>query len=141
MSERDRVSPEYFNENDIKHLPGTLGIRVTAVQKGRLEAELEVSEKHLALNGYLHAGAIITLADSGAGYGCMANLPEGASGFTTIELKSNHMATVTDGTIRCVAKCLHAGRTTQVWESSVYAAATDKLLAKFTCTQLVLYSR
>ncbi|MDJ0751576.1 MAG: PaaI family thioesterase [Woeseiaceae bacterium] len=135
------MTPDYFNENDLKHLPGTLGIKVTSVQKGRLEAELDIAEKHLALNGYLHAGTIITLADSGAGYGCMANLPDGASGFTTIELKSNHLATATEGTIRCVSECLHTGRTTQVWESSVYSAATGKLLAKFTCTQLILYPR
>ena len=135
------MTPEYFNESDLKHLPGTLGIKVTAVRKGRLEAELEIAEKHLALNGYLHAGTIITLADSGAGYGCLASLPEGASGFTTIELKSNHMATATEGTIRCVSECLHAGRTTQVWESTVYSDDPEKMLARFTCTQLILYPR
>ncbi len=133
------MTPAYFNENDLKHLPGLLGIEVTAVHKGRLEAKLEVSEKHLALNGYLHAGTIVTLADSGAGYGCLANLPEGASGFTTIELKSNHMATAREGIIYCVSECIHAGRTTQVWESSVFSDESAKMLAKFTCTQLILY--
>ena len=83
------MTPEYFTNKDLKHLPGTLGIEVTSVHKGRLEAKLVVSEKHLAINGFLHAGTIISLADSGAGYGCLANLPEGASGFTTLELKSN----------------------------------------------------
>ena len=141
MREGKSVTPEYFNEKDLKHLPGTLGIEVTAVKKGWLEAKLEVSEKHLAINGYLHAGTIVTLADSGAGYGCLANLPEGASGFTTIELKSNHVATAKEGSIYCVSKCIHAGRTTQVWESSVFAHPTDRMLAKFTCTQLILYPR
>ena len=135
------MTPEQFNEADREHLPGLLGIEVTAVHKGRLEARLEVERKHQALNGYLHAGTIITLADSGAGYGCMANLPEGATGFTTIELKSNHMATVNEGVIRCESECLHAGRTTQVWESRVFAEATGKMLAKFTCTQMILYPR
>lgn len=139
MTEGSTLTPDYFNEKDRKHLPGFLGIKVTSVEKGRLEARLELSEQHLALNGYLHAGTVVTLADSGAGYGCLANLPEGASGFTTIELKSNHMGTARDGTIRCVSECLHAGRTTQVWESSVYSDASGKMLAKFTCTQLILY--
>ena len=140
MSE-ETVTPQDFKGGDIKHLPGLLGIEVASVSRGRVEARLEVAEKHLAVNGYLHAGTIVTLADSSAGYGCMASLPEGASGFTTIELKSNHMATVTEGVIECVAECIHAGRTTQVWESLVSAAATGKLLAKFTCTQLILYPR
>lgn len=135
------MTPESFTENDLKHLPGLLGIDVTSVQRGRLEARLEVSEKHLAINGYLHAGTIVTLADTGAGYGCLANLPEGASGFTTIELKSNHMATAKEGVISCVSECIHAGRTTQVWESSIYSDAADRMLAKFTCTQLILYPR
>lgn len=129
------MTPEYFAKMDLEHLPGLLGIEVTDVQKGRLEARLEVFEKHLAINGYLHAGAIVSLADSGAGYGCLANLPDGASGFTTIELKSNLMATARDGIIRCVSECVHAGKTTQVWESTVFLDASEKTLAKFTCTQ------
>ncbi len=84
MREGNLLTPEHFNEKDLGHLPGALGVEVTAVEKGRLEAKLEVSEEHLAINGYLHAGTIVTLADSGAGYGCLANLPEGATGFTTI---------------------------------------------------------
>ncbi len=141
MSDGNTVTPEYFTERDLKHLPGLLGIEVVEIQKGQLKARLELSEKHLALNGYLHAGTIVTLADSGAGYGCLANLPEGASGFTTIELKSNHLATAREGLIHCVSECIHAGRTTQVWESSVYSESTGKMLAKFTCTQLILYPR
>ena len=136
-----KTTPEHFNEKDLEHLPGILGVEVTAVQKGRLEAKLEVTTKHLAINGYLHAGTIVTLADSGAGYGCLANLPDGATGFTTIELKSNHMATVNEGVIRCVAECVHAGRTTQVWQSTVTSDVTGKVLARFTCTQLILYPR
>ena len=135
------MTPEYLNQKDRRHLPGLLGIEVTAIHRGRVEAKLEISDKHLALNGYLHAGTIITLADSAAGYGCLANLPDRASGFTTIELKSNHMGTTRAGVVKCTAECLHAGRTTQVWESSVISESTEKMLARFVCTQLILYSQ
>ena len=125
---------------DKEHLPGLLGIDVVEVASGRLVAKLKVAKKHMALNGYLHAGSVITLADSSAGYGCLANLPEGALGFTTVELKCNLMGTVTQGEVVCVASCLHAGRTTQVWECEVRSEAS-KLLAKFACTQLILYAK
>jgi 1,4-dihydroxy-2-naphthoyl-CoA hydrolase len=125
---------------DKDHLPGLLGIDVVEVASGRLVAKLKVAKKHMALNGYLHAGSVITLADSSAGYGCLANLPEGALGFTTVELKCNLMGTVTQGEVVCVASCLHAGRTTQVWECEVRSEAS-KLLAKFACTQLILYAK
>ena len=97
-------------------LPGHLGVRITRVDNGEVDAELDVLPHLLAPNGYLHAGAIITLADTAAGYACMTNLPEGANSFTTIEIKSNHLGTARDGTIRCTAKAAHVGRTTQVWQ-------------------------
>ena len=134
------MNPEFFNKNDQYNLPGILGIEVLEVGEGRLVAKLDVTRKHMAINGYLHAGSVISLADSSAGYGCMANLPEGASGFTTIELKSNLFGTVTKGAVRCIASCLHAGRATQIWECEVVSENSEKLLAKFTCTQLILYS-
>jgi len=135
------MTPEYFMDRDADNLPGMLDIKVTDVKKGTLKAQLEVSRKHLSINGFLHAGTLITLADSAAGYGCMANLPEGAAGFTTIELKSNMTSSVKEGVISCVSECVHSGRTTQVWESIVTSEVTGKMLAKFTCTQLVIYPR
>ena len=92
----------------------------------------------MAPNGYLHAGAVVTLADSAAGYGCVASLPEGATGFTTIELKANFLGTANDGTLVCEAVALHSGRTTQVWDATVRADG-GKTLAVFRCTQLLLY--
>lgn len=137
----ENLTPEYFNYNVNEKLAGLLGLKTTKVGSGSMELELEVKKKHLAINGYLHAGTLVTLADTAAGNGCMANLPDNASGFTTIELKCNLISTVRSGKIICAAKCIHAGGTTQVWESKVRVAATHKLLATFTCTQLILYPR
>ena len=135
------MNPEYFNEKDLEHLPGLLDVKVTEVDKGVLKSKLEVSKKHLAINGYLHAGTVITLADTSAGYGCMANLPDGAAGFTTIELKSNLLSTATEGAIYYSPVCVHSGRTTQVWESIVTSELSGKTIARFTCTQLILYKK
>jgi 1,4-dihydroxy-2-naphthoyl-CoA hydrolase len=137
----ENLTSEYFNVNVSENLPGLLGLNVTKVGRGSMELELEVKKKHLAINGYLHAGTIVSLADTAAGNGCMANLPDRAIGFTTIELKSNLINTVRSGKIICSSKCLHAGRTTQVWESKVMEAETQTLIAAFTCTQLVLYPK
>ena len=137
----ENFTSEYFNGNVTEKLPGLLGLNVTKVGRGSMVLELEVERKHLAINGYLHAGTIVTLADTAAGNGCMANLPDLAIGFTTIELKCNLISTVRSGKIICISKCLHEGKTTQVWESKVMEMATKKLIAAFTCTQLVLYPR
>lgn len=134
-------NPIDFNALGSTHLPGLLGIVIREVGKHEVRAELRVRTELMAPNGYLHAGSVITLADTAAGYGCIANLPPGATGFTTIELKSNHLGTTREGTLDCVATPVHVGRTTQVWDSVISHRETGKTLALFRCTQLVIYPK
>lgn len=122
-------------------LPGLLGIVILQASPEEVHAELPVRPVVMAPNGYLHAGSIVSLADTCAGYGCIANLPAGANGFTTIELKSNHLGTARDGVIECKARPVHLGRTTQVWDAVVTHRDTGKTLALFRCTQLLLYPK
>src|SRR5260221_8752442 len=119
-----RLTPAYFNDISRGHLPEHLGIVVLEVADGLLRAELPVQGFLLAPNGYLHAGSVVSLADTCAGYGCIAHLPEGAHGFTTVELKSNHLATTREGVIEGIGRAVHRGRTTQVWDVVVSARET-----------------
>jgi 1,4-dihydroxy-2-naphthoyl-CoA hydrolase len=118
-------------------LPGLLGIDVYEVSEGAARARLELGEQHLAPNGYLHAGTVVSLADSACGYGCILHLPEGATGFTTIELKTNFVRSAREGTIECEAQLVHGGRTTQIWDATV-ADPDGRPMAIFRCTQLIL---
>ena len=135
------VTAEQFNARSVGKLPGHLGIVVTQVEPGRVRAELVVGEHLLAPNGYLHAGSVVTLADTSAGCGCLASLPDGAVGFTTVELKSNHVGTALAGTLDCVATAAHLGRTTQVWDATVTHRDSGRTIALFRCTQMVLYPK
>ena len=135
------MTPEEFNRRGEGRLPGLLGLVVTRVAAHELHAELAVLPHHLAPNGYLHAGTVVTLADTCAGYGCVAHLPEGATGFTTIELKSNHLGTARTGTIDCVARALHLGCSTQVWDATVSHRDSGRTIAMFRCTQMVIYGQ
>ena len=131
--------PEHFNSLQHGSLPGVLGLTVTAVGEDGVHATMAVTPAHMAPNGFLHAAAIVTLADTCCGYGCMSRLPPGASGFTTIELKSNHLGTALEGSIECHARPAHLGRTTQVWDATV--SAKGKTIALFRCTQMVLWPK
>jgi uncharacterized protein (TIGR00369 family) len=135
------VTSEQLNKVGIGKLPGHLGIVITHVSESELSAELAIKEEHMAPNGYLHAGTVVTLADTCAGYGCIANLPQGATGFTTIELKSNHLGTAKTGTIVGSAKPVHLGKTTQVWDAIVTHRDSGKTIALFRCTQMILYAK
>ena len=119
--------------------PGLLGIKVIQCEESEVRLEMAVTRRHLAPNGYLHAGGVVSLADTSCGYGTMANLPQGASGFTTVELKSNHLGTIREGSLESVATPVHRGRTTQVWDALVLNKNTGDTIALFRCTQLILY--
>ena len=122
------------------HLPGLIGMRIVAVTPERLVSRLAVRTELMAPNGFLHAATIVALADTTCGYATVVNLPQGADGFTTVELKSNFFGTTRDGAIDCVATPLHRGRTTQVWDAEVTRAADGRPLASFRCTQMILAS-
>ena len=132
---------DQFNARGADALPGHLGLVITQVSTTEVRSELAVKPTTMAPNGFLHAGSVVTLADTSCGYGCVANLPKDATGFTTIELKSNHLGTAREGTIDCVATPVHLGRTTQVWDATVTHRETGKTIALFRCTQMVLYPK
>ena len=132
------VDIQPFIEFGRDRLPGLLGILIDEIEEGHVRMHLPLRPELLAPNGYLHAGTVVALADSACGYGCVASLPEGATGFTTIELKTNFLATALDGTIHVESRLLHGGRTTQVWDATV-SKDNGKTLALFRCTQLLLY--
>lgn len=138
-SPRIPPSPADLNRMGADCLPGHLGVVILQADAAQVRAELPVAAMLMAPNGYLHAGSVVTLADTACGYGCIVNLPEGATGFTTIELKSNHLGTAREGTLECVATAQHRGRTTQVWDAVVTQRESGRTIALFRCTQMILW--
>ncbi|MBA2625975.1 MAG: PaaI family thioesterase [Acidimicrobiia bacterium] len=132
------ASVQDWNERSAGRLPGLLGIEVLHIEAGLVRARLDVRADLLAPNGYLHAATVVGLADTACGYGCLESLPAGATGFTTVELKSNHVGTVVEGALACEARLAHGGRTTQVWDATVRDEGSGRTVAIFRCTQLVL---
>ena len=132
------VDIQGFVEAGRGRLPGLIGIEIDEIEEGHVRMHLPLRPELLAPNGYLHAATVVALADSACGYGCIASLPEGATGFTTIELKTNFLATALEGTLRVESRRVHGGRTTQIWDATV-SREDGKTLALFRCTQLLLY--
>ncbi|MBS0362972.1 MAG: PaaI family thioesterase [Proteobacteria bacterium] len=131
-----------FAERQKGALPGELGLQWDEVANGRASGWFTVEGRHMAPNGFLHAASVIALVDSACGYACLASLPEGATGFTTIELKANYLGTAKAGeTVECQARLVHGGRMTQVWDAEAVNRATGKTIALFRCTQMVLWPK
>ena len=131
------VTLDQLNDAGNGLFPGHIGVEIESVDDGVVRGRLELGDRHLAPNGYLHAAAVIGLADTACGYGSIMSLPEGSTGFTTVELKTNFVRSVREGTITCEATLVHGGRTTQIWDATV-RDPDGRAMALFRCTQLIL---
>jgi 1,4-dihydroxy-2-naphthoyl-CoA hydrolase len=140
QNEQGIAAIERANRRSPGTFVGLLGIEIVDISEGIATGRLEIRPELLAPNTYLHAGTVVTLADTLAGYGCWANLPDGASGFTTAELKTNFIGTARSGTLTCIASLRHGGRSTQIWDAEV-KNGDGKVIALFRCTQMILYPR
>ena len=138
---RAELTAEQFNRRSAGHLPGLAGVEILEVGPGAVRSRMTVRLEVMAPNGFLHAASVVALADTSCGYGCVAHLPQGASGFTTLELKANFLGTAREGAIVCLAKPVHLGRTTQVWDAEVTLEGTETRIALFRCTQMVLWPK
>ncbi|KYR01626.1 phenylacetic acid degradation-related protein [Tieghemostelium lacteum] len=134
---------EWFNvlsKRAVAGLPKHMGFEVVDINsaKGELTATMVVTDNQMAANGYVHAASLTTLADTACGFSCFTNLPKGSSGFTTVEMKLNFIGTATVGDkLTCVSKLIHSGKSTQVYDASIYNK--DKLITLFRCTEMILY--
>ena len=138
---RPEVTIPDLNSRGSEYLPGYLGIEVTTLAQDKLNSRMPVRKLHFAPNDFLHAASVVALADTTCGYATIAHLPDGAQSFTTIELKSNHLSTIKEGSIACVATAQHLGRTTQVWDAVVTDEASGRKIALFRCTQMILWPK
>ena len=113
-----------------------VGVRITEAGPDRVVGELDWAPERCTVAGMLHGGALMTLADSLGAVCAFLNLPEGATGTSTIESKTNFLGAVKEGTVHASATPLHVGRSTIVIETELRLG--DKLVGKTTQTQTVL---
>ena len=121
-----------------ERLPGVFGMELLELEQGRARGRIDLRPEFMAPNDFVHAGTVITLADTCCGVGCRSTLGEEES-FTTIELKSNFLRSArADDALACEALMTHGGRTTQIWDATVTRESDGKQLALFRCTQYLL---
>jgi len=138
---RPEVTIEILREVMKGYLPELVGMEIVALREGAISGRLQVQKSLMAPNGFLHAATIVALADTCCGMGAAAHLPEGASLFTTVELKCNFLGTVREGGITCDAELVQSGRHIQVWDATVKAEDTGHKICLFRCTQMILWPK
>ncbi len=131
------VPPPY----DVYNFLNLLGIEISSPDSGGDPiARLTVTHDLIAGTGFLWAPVVITLADALCAFGVNHHWPEGAKSFTTVDCSANFISSAREGElVIATASPLHTGRTTQVWDAMVTNETTERLMASYRCTQLILY--
>lgn len=104
-----------------------LGLEILQASDGEARVCLVLTDDLRNLHGKLHGGALFSLIDTAMGQ-ASHSLGDGSPNSVTLECKINYIRPVSEGSVLCHAKVLHAGRRTQVVEAEVWQ--NDKLVAK-----------
>jgi uncharacterized protein (TIGR00369 family) len=120
----------------------TLGARLIRIAPGEVEIELPVSGHLSQQHGFVHAGAVSSIADSAAGYAGLSLMPEGA-GVLTVEFKINLLAPAAGETLLAKGRVVKAGRTLTLATAEVFAVkgGVPKLCAVLSATLMTIAGR
>ncbi len=121
-------------------LAAELGIELAEATAERVTATLAWRRELCTVGGVLHGGALMALADTAGAVCAFLNLPDGATGTSTIESKTNFFRPVTAGAVTAAARSLHAGGTTIVVEVTL-TRQDGKAVGHTVQTQAVLRPR
>jgi uncharacterized protein (TIGR00369 family) len=117
----------------------TLGASVSSVKRGEVEIVLPFSGKILQQHGFIHAGALATIADSACGYAALSVMPDDAAVLTT-EFKIHLLSPAKGERVRAVGRVVRAGRKLVVTMGEVFAdeGGASKQVALITASMMVM---
>jgi uncharacterized protein (TIGR00369 family) len=125
------------NAHDLMPYTRLIGMEVLSVTAEEVVARLPWAPERCTSNDIMHGGALMSLADSVGAMVAIANLPEGATGTSTISSATNFLRALRSGNATAVSRPLHRGRTTIVVDTEL-RDDDGRLLGRVTQTQAVL---
>ena len=128
-----------FNRQQFMH---TLGATLGAVEAGLVEIHLLISPAVAQQHGFVHAGAVASIADSACGYAAFSLMPADA-GVLAVEFKINLMAPAKGDMLIARGRVIRAGRTLSVCQAEVVAVSggAEKAVALLTSTIMTVRDR
>ncbi|GAB3218243.1 hotdog fold thioesterase [Algoriphagus aestuariicola] len=97
-----------------------LGIVFTAIGEDYLEASMPVDHRTKQPMGLLHGGASVALAETLGSLAASLTLDRSKQTCVGLEINANHVRAVNDGLVKGIAKPIHLGRSTQIWEIKIF---------------------
>lgn len=96
-----------------------LGVELETAAPKEVVTTLDWGAERCTAGGVLHGGALMALADSGGALCAFLNLPAGAT-TSTLGASTSFLRGVREGSVRCVSRPLHVGRSVIVVRSELF---------------------
>ena len=137
IEDRIKEKAETMLSSNQKNMGHALGIEFTVLSRDEMRATMPVSENTVQPFGILHGGASVALAETLASVGAYLNIEDDSKTAVGLEINANHIKPVRlGGSVVGIAKPLHRGATTQVWETRI-ETESGKLVSISRCTLAV----
>ena len=130
---------EELKKRGLGTLVETLGIEITELDDESITGTMPVDHRTKQPAGILHGGASVALAESLASLAANIVVDSAINVCVGLEINANHISSVTGGFVTGVAKPLHLGRSTQVWEIKIHQG--DRLVCVSRITLAVIQRR
>ena len=116
----------------------SMGVSIVRIAPGEVDLEMPHAPAFCQQNGYLHAGATASLADSANGYAALTLAPAG-SDVLAVEFKINLLAPARGERFIARGRVVRAGRTLTVCLADVHAREGGKetLIATMLSTNVI----
>lgn len=130
---------EFLKKDFTRGFPAFCGFEVSAIDYGRFETRLKVSDHHRQQDGFVHAGVIATMADHTSGYASYTTVSD-AFRILTIEFKINYFKPASGPLIICRSRLINNGRKIKIAESEIFSVSgsTEKSVSKGMFTQIAV---
>lgn len=136
-----RKKAESILHAHLNNMGDALGIQYLELGKEEVKASMPVNENTVQLMRILHGGASVALAETLMSIGAWLNIEDDQKSAVGIEINANHIRPVKEGgKVTGVAKPIHRGSSTQVWETRI-CTEEGKLVCISRCTLAVVNNK
>ncbi len=125
---------------DRQGMMSTLGVEVTAVERGQVRMSLGHDERLTQQHGFLHAGAVTSVLDTACGYAAYSVMPPDAA-VLTVSFTVNLMAPAAGEHFTITGEVVRAGRTLVVCRGEAFADGSDRPFAVMQATMTAVYGK
>lgn len=114
-----------LNAAGANSMVGHLGMEITAFDDDSLTGTMPVDHRTVQPFGLLHGGASVALAETLGSLGGSLTVNPKEFVVVGLEINANHIKSARSGVVTGVAKPIHRGRNTQIWEIKITNEAAE----------------